>query len=458
MISSMQRSRLPRFLQRLGFPQILGLLTAFLLGIALIFILSQPPKPVTLSFVVAKNEAESWKLLIDQFKTKNPNIHIDLANYHPSKPTSPESTDQLKETYMAAFKGEGKTQPYDLIYMDIIWVPEFAAEDRLLDLSSEFPLEDLKKEFFRSEVDNGFYNGKLYRIPFRTDVGVLYYRKDLLEGLDNKKLETFEDLIRISQTLQSQQKVEFGYLWQGRFSEGLVAMFLEVLEGYGGFWIKPENQQVGLDEKEAIQAVNFLRETIDKGISPPGITTYEEETTRRLFRDGRAAFMRNWPNVWVEANGANSSISGNIGIQPMVHAKGKKSGACKGGWGFGIAKTTKHKKEAVQAIKFFTSATAQRQFTLSYGSVPSRRKLFLDPKIVAKYSHYPSLLNMIDNYWVARPRIPQYEAASLILQKYLSAALKQPNEDGDIRTQEAMDKAAKETRELLATRNFNDKV
>lgn len=450
----MQPSRLPRFLPRPGLLQSLGLLTTFLLTIALILIWPRPP--VTLSFVVAKNEAESWKPLIAQFIAKNPRIRIDLANYSNSIPVNPEGTDQLKEAYIAAF--EGKTQPYDLIYMDIIWVPEFAAKNRLLDLSSEFSPKDLKKEFLVSEVDNGFYNGKLYRIPFRTDVGVLYYRKDLLEGLDNKKLETFEDLIRISQTLQSQQNVEFGYLWQGQRSEGLAAMFVEVLEGYGGFWIKPENRQVGLDAQEAIQAVNFLRETIDKNISPSGITTYEEETTRRLFRDGRAVFMRNWPNVWVEANGANSSISGNIAIQPMVHAKGKKSGACKGGWGFGIAKTTKHRKEAVQAIKFFTSATAQRQFTLSYGGVPSRRKLFLDPKIVAKYSHYPSLLNMIDNYWVARPRIPQYEAASLILQKYLSAALKQPNEHGYLSPIEAMDRAAQETRQLLATRNFKDKV
>lgn len=456
MKSSMQRSRLPKFIQRLNFLQILGLLTAFLLIIALIFILSQFLKPVTLSFVVPSNEAEYWKPLIDQFNTKNRNIRIALANYSESNPVNPNGTDQLKETYIAAF--EGKSQPYDLIYMDIIWVPEFAEQKRLLDLSSEFPQKELKQEFLVSDIDNGFYNGKLYRIPFRTDLGVLYYRKDLLETLDNKKLETFADLIRISQTLQSQQKVEFGYLWQGRRSEGLVAMFIEILEGYGGFWIKPENHQIGLDAEEAIQAIDFLRETIDQGISPPGITTYEEETTHRLFRDGKAAFMRNWPNVWVDANGANSSISGNIAIQPMVHAKGKKSSACKGGWGFGIAKTTKHKKAAVQAIKFFTSAAAQRQFTLRYGSVPSRRKLFLEPKIVAKYSHYPDLLNMIDSYWVARPRIPQYAKASCILQNYLSAALKQPDEDGYLNPQEAMYSAAQETRQLMATGNSNCKV
>jgi multiple sugar transport system substrate-binding protein len=80
--------------------------------------------------------------------------------------------------------------------------------------------------------------------------------------------------------------------------------------------------------------------------------------------------------------------------------------------------------------------------------VPSRRKLFFEPKIVARYSHYPELLNVIDKSWVARPRIPQYAQASAILQKYLGAALN-PDENGYPSPQEAMNAAAQETQELL---------
>lgn len=322
----------------------------------------------------------------------------------------------------------------------------------LQELSNDFSLEELNNEFLQGDVEAGIYHQKLYRIPFRTDVGILYYRQDLLEQGKFSPPETFEQLKQISQILQAQQKVRWGYLWQGRHGEALTAMFMEVLKGYGGFWI--EDERVGLALPEAIEAVAFLRNTIVEKISPPDITSHEEQRTRYLFREGQAAFMRNWHNVWVDIHGAESNVSGKIAIKPMVHAPGKRSASCRGGWGFAIAKGAKHDKEAIQAIKFFTSAALQRQFTLVYGSVPSRRNLLLEPTIVAKYSHYPELLKAIDNYSVIRPRLPQYAQASCILQKHLSAALN-PDAKGYPSPQQAMTAAAAETRQLLTTGTSN---
>lgn len=227
-------------------------------------------------------------------------------------------------------------------------------------------------------------------------------------------------------------------------------MFVEVLYGYGGFWIK--DGKVGLKETEAKQAVKFLRNTmIDKpnkpNVSPKDFTNYDEEKTRSLFRDSKAIFMRNWPNVWLQVNGSESSFRGKIAITPVVHAEGKSSFACQGGWGFGIAKNTKHKKEALQAIKFFTSAASQQKFTLAYASLPSRKNLFFDPKIVAKYSYYPEMPDWIEKYSDPRPSIPQYAQASCILQKHLSKALDISREDYE----EVMNNATVETQNLLAT-------
>jgi len=437
-----------KFLRQIGLLRILGLLFAFILGFNLLSACNG--QPVTLSFVVPQIEAEFWKPLIEQFEARNPNIRIDLANDHLNNQQALDSTDGLKGAYLTDFNS--KPPSYDLVYMDIIWVPEFAEKGWLMDLTDKFEQEKLKGEFLISEVDNGVYNNKLYRIPFRTDVGVLYYRKDLLKKVNEKPPETFEDLFRISQKLKGQQVVEWGYLWPGQHSEGLVAMFVEVLEGYGGFWIN-QSGDVGVEQPEAIEAVKFLRRTIEQGISPQSLLTYSDSEVNKLFLDGEAVFLRHWPAFWVDANSDKSSIRGKIAIQPMVHAEGQGSGVCKGGWGFGIAKTTKHKKEALQVIKFLTSAAAQRQFTLAYGSVPSRRKLFFDPKIVARYSHYPELLNVIDKYWISRPRIPQYGPASCILQKYLSEAL-----DPELNTyspQEAMQNAARDTKELLRMGTYN---
>jgi hypothetical protein len=95
-----------------------------------------------------------------------------------------------------------------------------------------------------------------------------------------------------SRALPQEQLLMPTYL-QGAQYEGLPAMFVEVLEGFGGFWVNPDTNEVGLDKPEAIKAVEFLRNVIDRGIAPPGVTTYREEDTRRLFLSGDTAFLRN---------------------------------------------------------------------------------------------------------------------------------------------------------------------
>ncbi|MGA7933588.1 MAG: ABC transporter substrate-binding protein, partial [Kovacikia sp.] len=332
--------------------------------------------------------------------------------------------------------------PYDLVNMDVIWTPKFAAAGWLMDLTEEFSPSELAV-FSPPDVQGGRYQDRLYRLPVRSDAGMLYYRKDLLQKAGYQPPKTFEELVRISKDLQAKQLTRWGYLWQGRQYEGAAAMFVEVLQGFGGFWVNPKTLEVGLDRPEAIQAVQFLLNTINQGISPPGVTTYMEEDTRRIFQNGEAAFLRSWPYVWPLANAEDSPIKGKVGIMPLIPSVGFTGGSCLGGWGLGIAKTTKHPKEALQAIRFVTSQAAQKKFILEAGYVPSRRELFTDPQVLAKYSYYPELLKVVQKA-VLRPSIAQYAQTSDILQRYLSSALTRQQTP-----EQAMKAAAAETRLLL---------
>jgi multiple sugar transport system substrate-binding protein len=131
----------------------------------------------------------------------------------------------------------------------------------------------------------------------------------------------------------------------------------------------------------------------------------------------------------------------------MVNLPGKQSGACLGGWGFGISKSSKHQREAWQVIEYFNQPDIQRQYFLETGYVPSRKSLFTDDTLVAKYNYLPALLQGAENA-VLRPPIPQYAQVSDILQRYLSAAL-----TGSKTPEAAMKEAARETRTLL---NINE--
>ncbi|MFS0516057.1 ABC transporter substrate-binding protein [Nostoc sp. UIC 10607] len=426
-------NKLQKFIQKRSYLHI-GVFLATLLSIILFSWVAFSQQPVILNLLMTAPDAQPWRQgLIRDFEAENPGIRINLVE-------GPNATNLLEDLYTSSFiLGES---PYDLINMDVIWTSKFAAAGWLLPLGDRISKEELAA-FSSQDVEGGRYQDKLYRIPVRSDVGMLYYREDLIKQAGLKPPETFDDLIRISQVLQKKDEVNWGYVWQGRQYEGLVAMFAEVLDGFGGFWVNADTLEVGLDRPETLRAIEFLRSTVREGVSPPGVTTYQEEDTRRLFQSGQVAFLRSWPYAWPLAQAENSPIRGKIAIKPMVHAPGQTGAASLGGWGLGISKSSKHPEEAWKAIQYFTSREAQRRFILTAGYVPSRRELFTDPEIVAKYPHYPQLLEVVDNA-VLRPPIAQYAQTSDILQRYLSAAL-----SGRMNSERAMQAAAAETRRLL---------
>ena len=410
----------------------ISLLTAF----TLIFLAAIPvwtQQPVVITTLIGAGEAEQLQPLVSKFNQQHQDIRFEIVE-------APIDSNQVEDLYTSSFILGNS--PYDIIYMDIVWTPKFAAAGWLNDISDRLDPQ-VAEEYLAGDIDGGMYEDKLYRLPFRSDAGMLYYRQDLLEQAGYEPPETFTELLNISQDLQRQGLADWGYVWQGKQYEGLAAMFVELLQGNGAFWVNPETLEVGLDRPEAIASVEFLRQAIVKKISPPGVTTYAEEESRRLFQSGNVAFLRNWPYVYSLASDSDSPIAGKFSIKPMVHAAGKSSGATQGGWGLGISSSSKHPDAAWEVMEFLSSEASQRQFILETGYVPSREALFNDPQIVGKYDYYPKLLEVVKSS-ALRPPIAQYAQASDILQRYLSSAI-----TGKLTPEQAMKSAAAETRNLL---------
>jgi multiple sugar transport system substrate-binding protein len=429
-------------------PTALGLLaivqTAILL--LLLFSLLKSPgrvtevansEPMTLSFAVPPLEKDNWQPLIDRFESQNPDIRLRVV------PGS-DVTDALKAAYTTEFRNAEAKQAnasYDLIYTDVVWVAEFAKAGWIRELPTDRLTQDQLDLFLPGEVEAGWYDGKLYRLPFRTDVGLLYYRKDLLQDAGYKPPETFDELLAASRSLQKNQQVKWGFVWQGQQYEGLIATFFEVLQGFGGFWID-SSRTVRLDQPEAIAAADFLQRTITDKISPEDVITFRELDSVQPFLKKQAAFLRNWSNVWTQLE-ADPLLKNQVGILPTVHAPGVVGRACRGGWGFAIASRSRYPEAAFRAIQFFVSESAQRQFILQDSYVPTIKKLFNDSEIVDRYPYFPELVDIISTS-ASRPSIPEYEQISGILQNYLSRMLRR-----QLTAEEAMTAAARETRELL---------
>jgi multiple sugar transport system substrate-binding protein len=313
---------------------------------------------------------------------------------------------------------------YDVVYCDVIWVPKFAAAGWLLDLTGRPSPTDIQ-DYLPADFRAGMYQARLYRIPAFADAGVLYYRKDLVP----RAPVTFDDLVLLSKQHMTNDRV--GWLWQGKQYEGLVTVYLEVLWGFGGDWIDAEKRAVLIDRPEALEALEFLKQTIGT-ISPRAVTTYAEEETRTLFQNGRSVFLRNWPYVWTLMKESPLRTEDRVAVAPMVRKPGHEGAATLGGWGFAISRFTKNPDAAWEFVKFLTQPEQLRYVQSRMGLIPARRSL-VPPEFVRVFESARM-----------RPPIPEYAQASDILQRWVSAAI-----TGRVDSRNALQEAARETRALL---------
>jgi trehalose/maltose transport system substrate-binding protein len=387
-----------------------------------------------IAVLMQPGERPFWLPVAEAFERDHPGVHVDLVE-------GPQSTDLRENLYTASLLAGDPS--FDLVYMDVTWTSKFAAAGWLRPLDDAFDA-DARATFLPAALEAGIYRGHLYRVPVRTDVGVLYYRKDWLDAAGLAPPQTFDELATIARRLQKPPE-RWGFVWQGKQYEGLICDFLEVLHGEGGFWIDPATLEVGLDRPEAITALRFLAGTRagPDPISPPGVTTYQEEESRRLFQDGRAVFLRNWPYVWRLSQREDSPLRGRVGVVPMVHAKGRPSAGTLGGWGLGISAFSRHPDLALAFIRHTTTLESQRLLCEPTGYAPSLRAAYSDPALRAANPFLDDLLE-IHAGAVPRPIVPRYALASDILQRRLSAALA-----GAMPPEAALRAAARETRLML---------
>jgi multiple sugar transport system substrate-binding protein len=392
-------------------------------------------RTATITLMVPPSERPFWSPVAVAFERRHPGVRVDLVE-------GPQSTDLRENLYTTSLLARDAT--FDLVYMDVTWTAKLAAAGWLRPLDAHLGEEE-KGSLLPAALEAGRYRGVLYRIPVRTDVGVLYYRKDLLQQAGLSPPRSYEELTDAARALQSPPSL-WGYVWQGKQYEGLVCNYLEVLRGHGGFWVDPGTLEVGLDRPEAVAALSFLVRTVgSERISPPGVTTYQEEESRRLFQDGRAVFLRNWPYAWRLAQAEDSPIRGRVGVLPMVHSASGRSAGTLGGWGFGISTYSRNPGLALAFIREATSLEGQRALCAPTGYAPALREAYADSALLVANPFLVELGRLHESA-VARPAIPRYALASDILQRHLSAALTFSMEPAS-----ALHAAARATRAMLAS-------
>lgn len=265
---------------------------------------------------------------------------------------------------------------------------------------------DAPQHHFKAIIENNTVHGKLVAMPWFTDAGVLYYRKDLLEKYHEPVPKTWKELATEAKKIQDAERAAghkkmWGFVWQGRAYEGLTCDALEWVYSYGGGTIINRKGKVTIDNPKAIEAIKEAASWVGN-ISPEGVLNYQEEDARGIFQSGDAVFMRNWPYAWRLAQSADSPVKGKVGIAALP--KGGPDGmhaAALGGWQLAVSKFSKHPKLAASLVMYLTSEKEQKMRAIKGSFQPTIPALYKDKEVLAANPFYASL------YEVFRSSVPR---------------------------------------------------
>jgi len=394
-------------------------------------------KQLTLA-VVEGVEGEALKQAALDYEAQT-GIHINIAQF----------------PYANLFEKElidlnSRTGAYDLIMMDDPWFPRFAGSQFLTELT---PLLEKRgqagpdADFVATSVAvcrHPYQTGALFALPYVGNSQLFFYRKDLFAKYGLKEPATWIDVFTAAKTIQDNEKDPnggkmYGYVMRAAQGNAAVADFMPIFWAFGAEMFDA-NGKPTVNTPQGIEALRFMVE-LGK-YSPPGYASFNADEVSAHLLQSTAAMSINWP-AWISAfsNPAKSKVIGKIEFTTLPGAT-KPGQAEIGNWLIAIPRYSQNAEAAMDFLLWATSAEQMKR-SAERGNPPTRKSLFQDPQLVAKFPAYPVQLRSLETSR-PRPRTSQWNEIENAFGIFLSKA-----NSGELSPAEAMNQANAEIEKIL---------
>lgn len=351
---------------------------------------------VTISFVGwgsgSTMETQKLKGLLEDFTAKT-GIQVNYI-------VGPESADDRLTLYQQWFGRRSDTP--DVLLIDSVWQGLLA--DDLTDLNGYFASETQRIQ--PRAIQDDTVKGKLVAMPFNLQIGVLYYRVDLLKKYGySHPPRTWEELSTMAARIQQGERAKgnkefWGFVWQGAPYEGLTCNALEWQASYRGGTILERSGVVSVDNPQTIRALKMAKSWIGT-ISPPSVLTFMEEDGRNIWEKGNAAFRRDWTWRGTPFGRLQGAGSGDTAIA-LLPQDGMEATVL-GGESFAISTYSRYPRESAELVRYLTSRDIQLKLWQEESLLPVIREFYDDPKHFELRPELKQLKIVLTSGGVARP-------------------------------------------------------
>jgi multiple sugar transport system substrate-binding protein len=342
------------------------------------------------------------------------------------------------------------TATADIIDLDGIWTADFAENEWIIPLDSYLDPNELD-DYAPGLVEGCKYKGIYYAYPYYLNLGILYYRKDLMDthfgvGMwSESDFDTWEKLNQTANYILNNQSglltiddVDLvGYVGQFDAYEGGVVNFFEWCGSNAALNLITSDLEVNINTTEVSNAINFLKGLIapqSYGVqgTPYIIPRYglvdDESSSLIKWLANESIFMRQWNFAYQSSQSYNMSF----GLAPLPHfagATGYRTSAVGGSiLAIPSATTGIAREAAINFTKFLGDHTAQEaELTADIDDgTPGVQPLSNFPALKSVYLNPPSGFEWIKNWseqidlTLSRPVTLDYPTISDIIADYFS--------------------------------------
>ncbi|SCG48183.1 carbohydrate ABC transporter substrate-binding protein, CUT1 family [Micromonospora rifamycinica] len=363
------------------------------------------PLPPGDKLLIASGADESKKKAREQavkdWNAKHPDIPADIFEV--------EGNTDVQRAKFRDYLDPAAPERVDIVNLDSVHLAEFAdakaqGSPLLVALDEKAPdipnpiTNEVREGFLTKPLLTCYWQDRLYALPYNSDVGLLFFQAGTT--VPNKA----EELPRILAAAPAgSRRVAIQLSPDEAFVVNVLEQLLEVNENL----LNADGSRPKVVQAEWEKALTVVRGKVRDGqlwYRDDGNESAEKDTALAFKRE-EAVAMRNWP-VWF----------GEIQRKPQVRSL--FGPGILGGQNLAVAQKSRHKAQAIELIKFLTSAETQQKLLLEGSFVPTTQKTYEEPLVQDRIPYLTVLRDAVED---ARPRpiTPDYHEVSEVILRYL---------------------------------------
>ncbi|MFG3717252.1 extracellular solute-binding protein [Streptomyces massasporeus] len=232
--------------------------------------------------------------LIDAWNTKE-----GSHGYQARLVELPGSADQQRSQLLGAL--QSGSADYDVVNLDVTWVPEFAESGMIRPLTDA--AVKAPEDIVPSVDSTSYWDGERYAVPFNSDAGLLYYRKDHLRKAGASRTElsdgvTWDELRELTDAVDPEGD-NAGWTTQLAAYEGRTVNAIEAFaSAVPGFLLTDRDGKYVATREQLTAGVTELRTRTAKPYTLEEAYTSREAESLSAFAEGRTTFLRHWPYAY----------------------------------------------------------------------------------------------------------------------------------------------------------------